>query len=67
MTPSTMAPAFVIPRSLRSLEDPGAVDQESRLVVQEVTDVESLSARDVEELLKGLLLVLLVVLPLLPH
>ncbi|KAG0620104.1 hypothetical protein M758_4G189600 [Ceratodon purpureus] len=46
-----MAPAFAIPSSLRDLE--ATVDNGERLCVQEVTDVENLSAYEVDELVKG--------------
>ena len=46
-----MAPVFVIPASLRDLEEPA--ENEERLCAQEVTDVENLSASEVNDLIKG--------------
>jgi condensin complex subunit 1 len=46
-----MAPVFVIPTSLRDLE--AAAENGEQLCAQEVTDVENLSAHDVNDLVKG--------------
>lgn len=46
-----MAPAFVIPTSLRDLESPA--ENGERLCAQEVTEVENLSAYEVNDLVKG--------------